>query len=64
MRNEVDEGSSPAGHELIPNDSPEAVYRSPPPLLAIGFVLVGGALILLRATGANRFSWSPYQVLS
>ena len=24
------------------------VYRSPPPLLAIGFVLVGGALILLE----------------
>ena len=48
MRNEVDEGSIPAGHELIPSEAPEAVYRSPPPLLAIGFVMVGGALILLE----------------
>jgi hypothetical protein len=48
MRSETEHGSFAGGHELIPDEAPEAVYRGQHSMVSIGFVLIGTVLLLLE----------------
>jgi len=54
MRNELSKEAALGAGDGIPEDAPEAIYRSPHPIAAIGFILLGLGLLLLEIYLANQ----------
>jgi uncharacterized protein DUF6585 len=56
MGYKLKQGTGPAGHELIPDEPPEALYRSQHSIVSMAYIAIGVALVFLEI-------WLVQQVL-